>query len=255
MVTGAASGIGRAFAVELARRGGRVVCADIDVAGAQVTAKEIDGLAVACDVSTLEDVEALAETATAWLGEPVDLVVNNAGVGAGGLPIGETTIDDWQWTVDVNLWGMIHGCHVWAPRLRQTGRGGIINVASAASFAAAPNMGPYNVTKAGALALTETLAAELAGTGVRVTALCPTFVKTNITRNGRITESSGRLADRLMAWSGMSADRVARMALDGHDRGQLYVVPQPDAQMIWAAKRWAPSSYTRGLGLLNRITP
>ncbi|MBU1267655.1 MAG: SDR family NAD(P)-dependent oxidoreductase [Gammaproteobacteria bacterium] len=282
VVTGAGSGIGRAFALEIVRRGGRVVCADINLERAQETVDLIMGMvagkmknpdlvfvpqawAVKCDVSKLKDVEALADKAervfTGTEGgtdgdTAIDLVVNNAGVGAGGKPVGETTIDDWKWTIGVNLWGVIHGCHVFAPRLRKKGatsKCGIINVASTASFAAAPLMGAYNVTKAGALALSETLAAEMAGTGVNVTALCPTFVKTNITKDGRIDAASNKLANQLMEWTGVSADGVVKETLNALDKGQLYVLPQLDARMIWRMKRLMPRSYTRGAGLLARV--
>ncbi|SIN37480.1 oxidoreductase ephD [Mycobacteroides abscessus subsp. abscessus] len=154
----------------------------------------------------------------------------------------------------MNLWGVIHGSHVFAPRLRALGRGGIINVASAASFAAAPRMGAYNVSKAGVLALSETLAAELSGTGVAVTVLCPTFVKTNIVDSGIIEESAARLAATAMKWTGVSADSVARECLDAHDRGQLYVLPQFDARFMWQAKRLAPDTYTKALGIAERFS-
>ena len=196
VITGAGSGIGAAFATELARRGGRVVCSDIDETAARVTADGIvaaggEAMASQCDVSRLDDVVQLAKTAQSWFDGPPTLVVNNAGVGAGGTAIGDTDIDDWNWVLGINLWGPIHGCHVFAPILRRRGQtyGGIINVASAAAFGAAPGMAAYNVSKAGVLSLSETLAAELSGTGVHVTALCPTFVKTNIVESGRITSS------------------------------------------------------------------
>ncbi|SDW01229.1 SDR family NAD(P)-dependent oxidoreductase [Marinobacter mobilis] len=258
VVTGAGSGIGRAFALEIGRRGGAVLCSDIVLAAAEETAalvRQRGGQAWAChcDVSDLDQVEAMACRADEVLPAPVDLVINNAGVGVGGTPIGEVAIDDWHWTLGINLWGVIHGSHVFVPRLRKAGRGGIINVASTAGFSAAPLMGPYNVTKAGALALTETLAAELAGSGVAVTALCPTLVKTNINANGRIVGDSSRLFDRLMARFGMSAERVVNDALNALDRGDLYVMPQFDARMIWRAKRLVPRTYAMGTGLINRF--
>ncbi|MFN3714305.1 MAG: SDR family NAD(P)-dependent oxidoreductase [Alcanivoracaceae bacterium] len=258
VVTGAGSGIGEAFAHELARRGGRVVCSDINPATAEATAAAIranggEALAVACDVSKLDQVERLAEQAEAWLGCPVDLVINNAGVGAGGQNIGEIPIEDWHWVMGVNMWGVVHGCHVFAPKIRALGRGGIINVCSTASFAAAPLMGPYNVSKAAVLALSETLAAEMSGTGVAVTALCPTFVKTNIARDGRIPEGKSEFAAKLMQWTGIPAERVAKTTLDAMDRGQLYVLPQFDARTIWRTKRLLPTVYTRGAGLLSRL--
>ncbi|MGH8491810.1 MAG: SDR family NAD(P)-dependent oxidoreductase [Moraxellaceae bacterium] len=258
VVTGAGSGIGRAFALELAKRGGRVVCADIRLATAEETVALIaaeggQALALECDVSSFEAVEELAAKAEQWLQGPVDLVVNNAGVGIGGKPIGEISLEDWHWTVGVNMWGVIHGCHVFAPKLRALGRGGIINVCSTASFAAAPMMGPYNVTKAAVLALSETLKAEMAGSGVHVTALCPTFVKTNIVLNGRIPQNTSKMGQRLMEWTGHSADSVANTTLHALDRNQLYVMPQFDARMVWRMKRLAPVSYNRGSGLLARF--
>jgi NAD(P)-dependent dehydrogenase (short-subunit alcohol dehydrogenase family) len=261
VVTGAGSGIGAAFAVELAHRGGAVVCSDIDDAAAQHTVGAITeqgGKAVAahCDVSRVDDVGELAATAQSWFGGPPTLVINNAGVGAAGTPIGELTLDDWHWTLGVNLWGPIHGCHVFAPILRGAGPStpprGIINVASAAAFAAAPDMGAYNVSKAGVLSLSETLAAELSGTGVAVTALCPTFVRTNIVESGRITAASAGLANTAMRWIGFSAAKVARVCLDTHDRGGLYCIPQLDAKTVWSAKRFIPHAYTRAIGLASR---
>jgi NAD(P)-dependent dehydrogenase (short-subunit alcohol dehydrogenase family) len=261
-VTGAGSGIGAAFAQELAARGGRVVCSDIDENAAQATAAEItaaggEATARRCDVSKIEDVQALADAAQTWFAGAPTLVINNAGVGAGGTPIGEVSLDDWNWVLGVNLWGPIHGCHVFTPILRAAETDqprGIINVASAAAFGAAPGMAAYNVSKAGTLSLSETLAAELAGTGINVTALCPTFVKTNIVESGRITSGSSQLADTLMRWTGFSPQRVARMCLDTNDRGGLYCMPQPDARIGWGIKRFTPTVYTRAVGLTTRIT-
>lgn len=258
VVTGAGSGIGAAFAVELARRGGRVVCSDVDEVAAQRTAETIadqggTAIALRCDVARFEDVSALATDAQEWFEAAPTLVINNAGVGAGGSAIGDFSLDDWSWVLGINLWGPIHGCHVFTPLLRAAGYGGIINVASAAAFGAAPNMAAYNVSKAGVLSLSETLAAELSGSGVNVTVLCPTFVKTNIVETGRITAQSSELANTLMRWTGYSAARVARMCLDTHDRGGLYCMPQFDARIGWGIKRFAPAIYTRAAGLVARV--
>jgi NAD(P)-dependent dehydrogenase (short-subunit alcohol dehydrogenase family) len=259
VVTGAGSGIGAAFATELASRGNQVICSDIDTDAAQRTVDDIadDGgtaLAVHCDVSQIDDVKALAEQAQSWFQRAPTLVVNNAGVGAGGQPIGEIPLPDWSWTLGINLWGPIHGCHVFTPMLRAAGApASIINVASAASFGAAPGMAAYNVSKAATLSLSETLAAELSGTGINVTVLCPTFVKTNIVTSGRITAGSTALADRLMRWTGMSPDKVARTCLDTNDRGGLYCMPQFDARIGWGIKRFAPQTFTRSVGLVNRL--
>ncbi|OBJ48107.1 SDR family NAD(P)-dependent oxidoreductase [Mycobacterium sp. 1423905.2] len=261
VVTGAGSGIGAAFGIELARRGGAVVCSDIDDLGAQRTVDAITdqggkAVAVHCDVSQIEDVRALAEQAQSWFGAPPTLVINNAGVGAGGAAIGETSLDDWTWTLGINLWGPIHGCHVFTPILRSAqpvnAPRGIINVASAAAFGSAPGMAAYNVSKAGVLSLSETLSAELVGTAVNVTVLCPTFVKTNIVQTGRITEAATARAARLMRWTGFTAAKVARNCLDTHDRGELYCMPQLDAKFGWNVKRLAPTVYTRAVGFVAR---
>lgn len=258
VITGAGSGIGRAFALELARRGGRIVCADINLAAVQQTVALIEAegqaaMAVACDVSKLAEVEALAAAAERWLDGSIEIVINNAGVGAGGSRVGETSMDDWNWVLGVNLYGVIHGCHVFTPKLRANGRGGIINVGSTASFAAAPTMGPYNVSKSAVLALTETMAAEFEGSGLHITALCPTFVKTNIVRDGRIAGGAPGFAHKVMKWTGIEADGVAKLTLDALDRNRLYVLPQLGARTIWRAKRLAPALYARGAGLLNRL--
>src|SRR6201999_4095052 len=223
VVTGAGSGIGAAFATELARRGGRVVCSDIDEVTAAKTVSAItdnggDAIAIPCDVTKFDDVREFAVQSESWLGDAPTLVINNAGVGSGGAPIGELPLDDWHWVLGINLWGPIHGCHVFAPILRSAEPSnrprGIINVASAAAFGAAPGMAAYNVSKAGVLSLSETLAAELSGAGVRVTVLCPTFVKTNILETGRIGAESSELANGLMRWIGFSPEKVARICLD-----------------------------------------
>jgi len=264
VVTGAGSGIGAAFAVELAKRGGRVVCSDIDEVAAKRTVSAVidhggEGVAIACDVTQLSDVQELATQSQSWFGAAPTLVINNAGVGSGGALIGELPIEDWQWVLNINLWGPIHGCHVFAPILRSAEPSdvprGIINVASAAAFGAAPSMAAYNVSKAGTLSLSETLAAELSRSGVKVTALCPTFVKTNILESGRISAETNRFAHKIMRWTGVSADKVARTCLDAHDRGDLYCMPQLEAKIGWSIKRLVPGTYTRAIGLVSRISP
>jgi NAD(P)-dependent dehydrogenase (short-subunit alcohol dehydrogenase family) len=263
VVTGAGSGIGAAFAIELANRGSRVVCSDIDEVAAKRTVTAItdrggEAVAIACDVTQLGDVQDLAAQSQSWFGNAPTLVINNAGVGSGGARIGELPIEDWQWVLGINLWGPIHGCHVFAPILRTADSSeprGIINVASAAAFGAAPSMAAYNVSKAGALSLSETLAAELSGSGVKVTALCPTFVKTNILESGRISTETSQFAQKIMRWTGVSAQKVAQTCLDANDRGDLYCMPQLEAKIGWSIKRLIPGTYTRAMGLVSKAAP
>ena len=258
VVTGAGSGIGRSFAIELAKRGGSVVCADINLEAAEETVKLIEQLgqkafAVQCDVGQAEQVQALADQAEQLLDHPVTLIINNAGVGLGGK-FDEMSLEDWKWCMHVNLWGVIHGCHAFVPKFKKLGYGAIINVASAASYTAAPEMSVYNVTKAGVLALSETLSAELRKFNIKVNVLCPTLVPTNIIKNGRIPGRYSKLADHaLMNYAMTTSDAVAALTLNRLDRGQLYTTPQIDAKLFWLMKRTSPTLYAKFLGLSYQL--
>lgn len=224
---------------------------DVDADAAAATIAALGGAeahAVACDVTQLADVERLAGETERLLGG-VDLVVNNAGVAAGGA-VGEVPIADWQWALGVNLWGPIHGCHVFVPRLRRQGRGHVLNVASAAGLLAAPHMGPYNVGKAGVVSLSETLHGELMPLGIGVSVLCPTFFQTGIAAASRLTGDPAMrdMASTLMRRAAVQADAVARIALDGVARDALYILPHRDGRWLWRLKRALP-------GFFHRLTP
>src|SRR5580704_16084470 len=250
VVTGAGSGLGRAFCVELAARGARIVAADIDLAAAEETARLVAGaggeaVVRRADVALAEDVEALAAEAERAFGG-ADLVVNNAGVAVGG-PVGAVPLDDWKWILGVNLWGVIHGCHTFVPRFKAQGSGHVLNVASAAGLISGPGMGAYNVTKAGVVALSETLAAELAGTRVGVTVLCPTFFRTKIGESARdhTGRDTKRALHKLMDRARVQAPDVARFALAAADHGDLYALPHADGRWMWRAKRLAPAIFQK----------
>ncbi len=252
VITGAGSGFGRALALELAGRRAHLVLADINPDNAAETARLAIAAgastadAVRCDVTKLEDVQALAAR-----GEPVDLVVNNAGVASGGA-IGESPMEDWRWTIEVDLFGVIYGCHVFVPVLRKQGRGHILNVASAAGLLCAPSMGAYNVAKAGVVALSETLSGELTGTPIGVTVLCPTFFRTNIARGGRFADEKGRQAAERLVSGGKDAADIARAALASVERGELYCVPMGDGRWFWRLKRLAPGSFGKLAGVVSK---
>lgn len=255
VVTGAGSGIGRSFAMELAKRGGTIVCADINLDAAKETVSLIESqtsakaFAVQCDVGVKEQVKALSEQAEKLMNHPVSLIINNAGVGLGGK-FDEVSLEDWQWCMHVNLWGVIHGCHYFVPQFKQQGYGAIINVASAAGYTAAPEMTAYNVTKSSVLALSETLSAELRGDNIRVNVLCPTLVPTNIMKNGRLPGHYAGLADDLlMNHAFTTSDKVVIKTLNNLDAGKLYTIPQPDAKLFWILKRASPALYAKALGI------
>jgi NAD(P)-dependent dehydrogenase (short-subunit alcohol dehydrogenase family) len=190
LITGAASGIGRATALACASRGARLVICDQNEEGLAETEREAralgcEVLARRVDVGKREEVESLAATVHAEI-EAVDLLVNNAGVGLGGAFL-DTPLDDWEWIARINLFGVIHGCHYFIPPMAKRGRGGhVVNVSSAAGFAPLPAQSAYATTKFAVLGLSESLRPELAASGIGVTAVCPGFINTPIVQNSRL---------------------------------------------------------------------
>lgn len=190
VITGAASGMGRAFADRFAAAGMRLVLADVEEAALRraVAELESDGaevVGVPTDVSDAGSMDALADAALAAF-DRVHLVCNNAGVGSGG-PMAELTVTDWAWVLGVNLWGVIHGIRVFLPHLLAQDEGHIVNTASVAGHLSPAGMGPYNASKHAVLSISETLHQELlaGGSNVGVTALCPGLVATRIIESER----------------------------------------------------------------------
>jgi NAD(P)-dependent dehydrogenase (short-subunit alcohol dehydrogenase family) len=253
VITGAGGGFGRALAIELAGRGAHLVLSDIDVAGVDETARLArdagaqSARGMRCDVTKIDDVKALAASCEG----PVDLVVNNAGVASAGN-VGELPLESWRWTIEVDLFGVIHGCHVFVPILRSQGHGHVLNVASCAGLLNAPAMGAYNVAKAGVIALSETLNAELVGTKVKVTALCPMFFQTNIARSGQIANEKERTAFEGLVSKGPTAEATARSAIASVVRDELYGLPMADGRWLWRLKRLAPATFGTIAGHLGK---
>lgn len=190
VVTGAASGIGRSLAHAFAGQGMRLVLADIEAAPLEEVASELRGsgtdvFAVTADVSVASDVERIGAAADDVFGG-LHVACNNAGVAAGGLSW-EVGLEDWDWVLGVNLYGVIHGIRSFVPRIIASGGGHVVNTASMAGLTSAPGMGPYNVSKHAVVTLSETLALELAMTHpeVGVTVVCPGWVRTGINRSER----------------------------------------------------------------------
>ncbi len=240
VVTGGASGIGRALAEAMVQEGMHVVIADVEADRLSNTAEELGVLAVPTDVSDARQVAALAARAVVEFGT-VHLLCNNAGIGP-MAPIADLTLADWRWMIDVNLWGTIHGTTHFLPILKGNAEGGhILNTASMAALMQVPSLGAYCTTKYGILGLSEVLALELrdAKEKVGVTVLCPGPVATDLgssTRN-RPAGLSGGLKDVQLEdseqFSGetvnwMPAEQAARIALDAVQRGDFYALTHPD---------------------------
>jgi NAD(P)-dependent dehydrogenase (short-subunit alcohol dehydrogenase family) len=257
VVTGAGDGFGRAVALELGRRGARVLVTDLDAARAEETAallaaRGTEAHAMRVDVSDPEAVSAMARRAEELWGG-ADVLVNNAGIAVVG-EFAQIPLDKWKLQIDINLHGVIFGCHHFVPLLsRNEGGGYILNVASSAGLLSAPLMAPYNVTKAGVVALSETLFAELAKQKIHVTALCPTFFRTNIhTRAQSFGGNAGKTTDKLVTGAKWSAEEIAVHAIDGLLARQLYVIPQLDGKLMWHTKRALGGRFHAGLGYLLR---
>jgi NAD(P)-dependent dehydrogenase (short-subunit alcohol dehydrogenase family) len=243
VITGGASGIGFATAVELGRRGCRLVLADIepgalDDAVGRFRADGVVAHGVRCDVTSYEDVQALAASAFELLGA-VHIVFNNAGVAVAG-PISQMTHDEWRWVIDVDLWGPIHGVEAFVPRLIEQGEGGHLLFTS--SFAGlVPNigLGPYCVAKYGVVALAEVLRRELRSQGIGVSVLCPMRVETNIghsQRNRQERYGEGRppaapsAGDRDAAGRVLPVEGVAALTVDAVEADRLYVLPHEESR-------------------------
>ena len=243
VITGAASGIGRAIAERCVDEGMKVVLADIEVEALTATAAALRAqgatvLAVPTDVADAAAVAALAEQTIATFGA-VHLLCNNAGVAATG-PIWERSLTDWAWVLGVNLWGVIHGIHTFVPiMLAQEEESHIVNTASIAGLISTPGLGVYNVTKHGVVTLSETLYQELqaAGGKVGVSVLCPGWVQTQIGHSARnrpeaapTAQTTPTAADRAMAKAiagGLEPVGVVEQLFTAIQQGEFYVLTHP----------------------------
>jgi NAD(P)-dependent dehydrogenase (short-subunit alcohol dehydrogenase family) len=244
VVTGAASGIGRALTERFARAGMKVVLADVEEETLTTAARELEAagaetLAVRTDVSREDDVEALARRAYERFGA-VHVVCNNAGVAVAG-PVWEQSLEDWRWVLGVNLWGVVHGVRSFVPRmLAARTPGHIVNTASVAGLTSAPGLGVYNVSKHSVVTLSETLAKDLAmaGAPIKVSVLCPGFVNTRILDSSRNRPAAfgperPRPADlepiiRSLVAAGMPPAEVAQHVLRAVEEERFYVLTHPD---------------------------
>ena len=219
VVTGGASGLGRAMAQRFAREGMRIVLADVqqdalDATTAAFAANGHEAIGVRCDVSRQSDVDALRDAALAKFGA-VHVVCNNAGVAPGGLAW-ENTLEDWQWCMGVNVYGVIHGLRSFVPlMLSQQDEGHIVNTASVAGLLSPPGMAIYCVSKHAVVTLTECLHHDLAGKTDRVKAsvLCPAYVPTGIADSERNRPQELRNADRDKTPEDIARDELLRKAV------------------------------------------
>ncbi|QIK75861.1 SDR family NAD(P)-dependent oxidoreductase [Nocardioides piscis] len=230
LVTGAASGLGEALTAAFRARGDEVLATDV-AAG--------DGIHQ-LDITSEDDwASALALVAEKWGG--LDVLVNNAGV-AGGGRIELCSMADWRWIFDVNLFGLVQGVQTFTPMLKAQQSGHIVNVASLAGLVHPAGMGSYNAVKAAVVAFTETCGHELAAHGVRASAVCPSYFKTNLMDSMRGSdEVVGTVIGSLVESSQVTAEEIAAAVLAGIDAGDDVIVPDEAARQAYFLK-WADRS-------------
>ena len=246
VVTGGASGIGRAMAERFAGEGMKVVVSDIDVAALDTTVAELrlgglEVVGVPCDVGRAEEIRSLADATLDAFGA-VHVVCSNAGVVIGGR-VDELTDDEWRWVLDVDLWSAIHGARIFLPLLEQQGEGHLIATASTSGLSAAPFIGPYAVAKAGVIGLMECLRRELdeRRSPVGASVLCPGPVKTQIVqshvnRPGAVGERSDTAEGRgfltgtgaYLAETGKEPTDVAGLVVDAVRTNRFWVLTHPE---------------------------
>jgi len=245
-ITGAASGLGRALAELYGRQGARVGIADMNEARAREAADAVaacggEPLVFECDIRSEDAVRGAAGTVRkAWGG--VDILVNNAGVAAAGTVV-DTTMEDWRWIIDVNLLGAVRVCQAFVPMMQSARRGHVVNVASAAGIVQSPGLASYNVTKAGMIALSETLKNELGGFGIGVTVVCPSFFTTNLMESYRGPAPGQNVAAKLMSRSRLSAQDIATAVVRAVDRNEFFVFGHREASIAYHLKRLFPGTF------------
>jgi NAD(P)-dependent dehydrogenase (short-subunit alcohol dehydrogenase family) len=249
LVTGAGSGIGRETALALGRAGADLVICDLNLDNLERTAADLRSigrtvLARRVDVARRDDMAAFAAEVHRDRAA-VDILVNNAGVGLGAR-FQETTLEDWDWIVGINLMGVVHGCHFFVPPIVARGQGGhVVNIASSAAFIASSPLTAYCTTKYAVFGLSEALREELRPHAIGVTAVCPGVINTAITRTSRtrgLAAGPGakeRMAE-LFAQRNYGPERVAANILKGIARNRAVLPVAPEAWALYFVKRFLP---------------
>jgi len=260
VITGAGSGMGRALARQLAGYGCNLALADINADALAETASELSSH-VTCtlhqlDVADREAVEYFASEVAARHGK-INLLFNNAGVAASGnlevLPL-----EDFEWLMGINFWGVVYGCRAFLPYLRQANWGHIVNTSSVFGLISVPTQSAYHAAKFAVKGLTDSLAQELADSHIKVSCVMPGGVKTNIVRSSRFVASDNLsptkedLISSFDTLANLTADQAAAQILRGVARGRLRILVGRDAQFLAAAVRLLPVSYIRILGWMQK---
>lgn len=258
LVTGAGSGIGQATARALAKAGAKLIVCDVDAAALDAFAAE---LGVACllhrvvDVSNREAMRAFADEVHAVV-PAVDILVNNAGVGLSGSCL-QTSLEDWDWLLGINLYGVIHGLHFFLPKMVERGQGGhVVNLSSLAGYWVVPELSAYLTSKHAVFGLTESLRLDLQGTGIGATAVCPGVINTNIVKNTRYRNTDKPEAMKKMvvgayAKRNYGPERVAAAIVRGIERNAGILPVSPESWAMYFINRLSVP-LSRGLARMTQ---
>ena len=251
LITGAGSGFGAALALKYAAEGWNVAVTDIDEERARQTnfkSKEFggDSFCMQLDITNQEHwQQAYNRVLQKWGG--LQILVNNAGVAAAGN-VEDTSMDDWHWVLDIDLMGVVRGCHQFAGLMKRQESGHIVNISSFAALTGLPFIAAYGVAKAGVVALSEALRAEMHPFGVGVTVACPAFVKTGLLDSFRSPHADKHIdtLDKVGSWmetSGVSADQVAEEIAKAVRENKFLLLTHSATRWAWRMKRWFPQRY------------
>jgi NAD(P)-dependent dehydrogenase (short-subunit alcohol dehydrogenase family) len=246
LITGAGSGIGRETALALARKGARLIICDVNPSALASVEQEINALsqcllAETVDVSDRNAMRAFSEKVHKQVGG-LDILINNAGIGVAGTLM-DTPLDEWDRVLNINLKGVLHGCHFFVPAMLAHGRvAHIVNLSSLAGFWPAPGLNAYSTAKFGVFGLSECLRLELAKTPIGVSVICPGIIHTNIVRNTAIhgKENVDVLRDKIEAQykkRGYTPDRVAAAIVKAIERNRAIVPVAPESWIMYCINR------------------
>jgi len=247
-ITGAASGLGKAFAIELARDGWTIGMSDNNSIELQKAVEEMKALGANAlmyqlDVSDKDQYKIVAEQFLKDAGG-IDLLFNNAGVGDGGA-FEEYSLENYEWMVSINQMGVVYGCYYFIPAMKKQQSGHILNTASAAAIGCAPTMGAYNMTKAAVVAISETLYSELMDFNIHVSCIQPTYFKTNISKSARGGGTIQKITQNFIDRSGLEAKEVSQEILTRAGKKELYIILPKSAHKMWLYKRFAPTKFRK----------
>jgi len=248
LVTGAASGLGKAIAIAWAKAGANVCVADIHrERGEQVVEQlkgyQVDAFYQHCDITSVTDLEATKAAVLAQF-NGVDMVVNNAGVATAGA-LDEESVEQWQWVMDINVMGAVRVLQTFVPLLKES-KGYVLNVASQAGITTVPLLGSYAASKAAMVSFSETMRLELKDDGIGVSVLCPGFFKTNLDESVRSGNPAMKsVVTKLLDRSNITAEQVAAAAFDAVQKGQFMILTHPEGRKANLIKRLFPEFYLR----------